>query len=213
MSASASLPSPSWTNIHLLDCPRILITAPSSGAGKTSLSLGLMTAFTRRGMAVQPFKAGPDYMDSALHAASRGRPAGSFDPKQQGRRGHAAVGRMWGLHVSLRGGGRCPGKSVARRRGGPVVDSHDWRSMALALTKGGSPVGPDGFARGSIFAAYLHVHFAGNMGAARRFTTACEAYARKLTAPNVSVHKLSARKATARRTTASAGTNQGAPQA
>ncbi len=96
MSASASLPSPSWTNIHLLDCPRILITAPSSGAGKTSLSLGLMTAFTRRGMAVQPFKAGPDYMDSALHAASRGRPAGSFDPKQQGPSGSCRCGQNVG---------------------------------------------------------------------------------------------------------------------
>ncbi|OHD79635.1 MAG: hypothetical protein A3J97_11485 [Spirochaetes bacterium RIFOXYC1_FULL_54_7] len=105
-------------------------------------------------------------------------------------------------------GNRWPGVGVV-----PWLTVMIGRSMALALTKGGSPVGPDGFARGSIFAAYLHVHFAGNMGAARRFTTACEAYARKLTAPNVSVHKLSARKATARRTTASAGTNQGAPQA
>src|SRR5271165_1108324 len=49
-----------------------MIAAPRSGSGKTTIALGLLRAFRRRGLAVVGLKSGPDYIDPAFHAAASG---------------------------------------------------------------------------------------------------------------------------------------------
>jgi cobyrinic acid a,c-diamide synthase len=57
----------------------LLISAPRSGAGKTTVTLGILKAFSRRGMSVRSAKAGPDYIDGAFHAAATGSSSINLD--------------------------------------------------------------------------------------------------------------------------------------
>lgn len=122
-----------------------LIAAPTSGSGKTTVARGLMALFVRHGLRVQPFKCGPDYIDTKFHAAVCGRPSVNLDPfmatpehlrqlfaSYSEDADVAVVEGMMGLFDGYdRDRGSC--SEVARILGLPVVLVVDARSSAYSM--------------------------------------------------------------------------------
>ncbi len=67
--------------------PRIVIAGTHSGCGKTTVATGIMEALTARGMTVQPFKVGPDFIDPSHHTRICSRPSRNLDPFMMGEDG------------------------------------------------------------------------------------------------------------------------------
>lgn len=116
--------------------PGLLISAPASGTGKTTLMLGLLRAFADQGLKVQPFKSGPDYIDPGFHLAASGRTSVNLDSWAMGP---GLIGRLIGAaegadlvlaegSMGLFDGVACPGETgsgasadIAALTGWPVV--------------------------------------------------------------------------------------------
>lgn len=64
---------------NIKNVPRLVIGAPQGRSGKTTFTLGLLRAFARQGITVQPFKKGPDYIDTSWHTAAAGQTCRNLD--------------------------------------------------------------------------------------------------------------------------------------
>ena len=125
--------------------PQFLIAAPTSGSGKTTVSRGLMVLFVKKGLKVQPFKCGPDYIDTKYHEAVCGRPSVNLDtfmafPEHVGGlyarySADADVAVVEGMMGMYDGYDRDRGSSaeVARLLGIPVVLVVDAKSAAYSM--------------------------------------------------------------------------------
>jgi cobyrinic acid a,c-diamide synthase len=132
--------------------PRIVIAGTHSGCGKTSIASGIMAALTARGLTVQPFKVGPDFIDPSHHTAICGRPSRNLDPFMMGEEGVAAtfaraaagadiavVEGVMGMYDGLEGSDFGSTAHVARILAAPLVLVADVRGAsrsANAMVKG-----------------------------------------------------------------------------
>ena len=148
--------------------PRVVIAGTSSGAGKTSVTCGVIGALRRRGLTVQGFKVGPDYIDPSYHALASGRPGRNLDAflsgpgliaplTRHGARGAdvAVVEGVMGLFDGASGRGELASTGhVAKLLRAPVVLVVDAAAMArsvAAVVHGYRTFDPDIDVAGVIF--------------------------------------------------------------
>jgi cobyrinic acid a,c-diamide synthase len=151
-----------------MDNGTIIIAGTNSGVGKTTISVGIMAALKKRGLAVQPFKVGPDFIDPAYHKHVTGRVSRNLDGWMMGKAavqevygkaradaGISVIEGVMGLFDGI-GAGGLEGSTAqaAKLTGAPVVLVVDARSMAgsaAAVVKGFETLDPDVMVAGVIF--------------------------------------------------------------
>jgi cobyrinic acid a,c-diamide synthase len=132
--------------------PTILIAGTHSGVGKTTVTMGIMAALRARGLKVQPFKVGPDFIDPSHHSAICGRPSRNLDPFMMGEDGMrrsffsalsgadvAVVEGVMGLFDGMDGTEIGSSAQVAKMLDLPVllvINVHGMSRSAAALEKG-----------------------------------------------------------------------------
>lgn len=125
----------------------VVVSGPASGIGKTTVAAALMSALRQRGLRVQPFKCGPDFIDPGHHRRICGRPSHNLDtwilPAEINRRIFSSacqdadivvIEGMMGLFDGVRGGGEDGSTAeIAKMLGVPVLLVVDASSAARSV--------------------------------------------------------------------------------
>lgn len=139
------------------------LAATKSGAGKTTLTIGILAALIRRGIAVQPFKCGPDFIDPTLHKSITKRTSYNLDLKMMGSQAcqrtfyeHAVTGDISLVEgvMGLFDGGSASTASLVKLLKIPVilvVDAQSCAQSAVAVLEGFQNYDPDVHIAGIIF--------------------------------------------------------------
>ncbi len=126
--------------------PRIVIAGTHSGCGKTTIASGIMAALSRRGLKVQPFKVGPDFIDPSHHTRICGRSSRNLDPFMMGEAGCietfvratkdadiAVIEGVMGLYDGVDGSDSSSTAHVARILNAPVILVVDAKGMSRSV--------------------------------------------------------------------------------
>lgn len=140
---------------------KIMIAAASSGAGKTTITLGLMCALQERGLSVQPYKVGPDYVDTQYHTRITGRASRNLDmylvpdekvlrslfEKEASKADIAVIEGVMGLYDGLGSDKNCcTSAAIAKKLNCPIVlviDGKAASTSVAAVVKGFVDFDPD----------------------------------------------------------------------
>jgi cobyrinic acid a,c-diamide synthase len=130
----------------MISIPRIVIGGTHSGCGKTTIASGIMAALTARGLRVQPFKVGPDFIDPSHHTRICGRISRNLDPFMMGDDGCietfirssigadiAVIEGVMGLFDGVDGSDLASTAHVARLLQAPVVLIVDAKGMSRSV--------------------------------------------------------------------------------
>ena len=135
-----------------IEIPRVVVAGTHSGCGKTTIATGLMAALVARGLEVQPFKTGPDFIDPSHHTLICGRTSRNLDISMMSEAGVvrtfadategadiAVIEGAMGLFDGREGSDQASAAHVARVLGAPVilvVDAHAVSRSIHATIKG-----------------------------------------------------------------------------
>jgi cobyrinic acid a,c-diamide synthase len=130
----------------MIPIPRIVIAGTHSGCGKTTVASGIMAALTARGLKVQPFKVGPDFIDPSHHTKICGRVSRNLDPFMMGEAGCtdtfirtmmnadiAVIEGVMGMYDGVDGSDLASTAHVARILQAPIVLVVDAKGMSRSV--------------------------------------------------------------------------------